>query len=189
METGIDWIIAKKFPQLNLFGAIAEKPAAESKNIFFRTYEGSETMNGITFSWDKGTQEFTMDGTLSNSGDLKMVTPLELDWDVGSTYTISVYHVSGTATLNLAGTSTNFAWGIFQNDAAKYFRGSLALPEFPEVYTFSGTAFEPDYATKKHLIFYFQCWRPGTKFDNYKVRVQIEKGTTSTNWEPYRGSV
>lgn len=161
----------------------ARKAAGGGKNLFRRDYEKTETTNGVTFWWDSATQEVWMNGTVTGQGDLKIVNPMQLDWEAGEKYTCSVRHTGGSAKLPDGATGNNYAWGIFQSNAAKYVRGTLGLTEFPEVYSFTGTAFELD--ENKTLIFYFQCWKPGTTFDNYRVRVQVEKGTTFTDWAPY----
>lgn len=154
------------------------------KNFFNRDYEKTNTHLGVTFSWDAENQEIVMNGTTTGSGDLKLVEPLKLDWVAGEKYTITVTPVGGTATLNSTEAGTNFGWGIFQNNAAKYIRGQLHYTNLNVPYSFTGTAFALD--ASKHYIFYFQCWRPGTVFDNYRVKVQIERGTSVTEWEAYR---
>ena len=154
------------------------------KNIFHRDYVRTSTHLGVTFSWDEVNQEITMNGTLSGSGDLKLVDPLKLDWVAGEQYTVTVTPVGGSAILNATVAGTNFGWGIFQNNASKYIRGQLHFLDINAPYSFTNKAFALD--ENKHLIFYFQCWKPGTVFDNFRVKVQIERGTQSTDWEPYR---
>lgn len=157
------------------------------KNLFQRDYERTETTNGVTFTWDAENQEFILDGTVGANGDLKLVNPLNLDWVVGETYTISVRHMGGTATLaNATAGGTNFGWSIFSTDLKKYMRGALGNTEFPELYSFSGKAIE---ASGGAYVFYLQCWKVGTVFNDYRVKVQIEMGSNVTDWEPYVGGI
>ena len=154
------------------------------KNFFHRDYKRTQTANGVTFSWNAESQEFVLNGTVGANGDLKLVDPFYLDWVVGETYTISVRQTGGTATLaNATEGGTNFGWSIFSTDLKKYMRGALKNTEFPELYSFSGKAIEPSGGA---YVFYLQCWKVGTVFDNYRVKVQIEKGSEVTDWEAYR---
>jgi hypothetical protein len=162
-------------------GASVESVNVMGKNLFYRNYEKTETTVGVTFYWDAENQELVLNGTKNGTGDLKVVNPIALDWIPGEKYTVSVRHVSGTATLGEGAGTTTFSWGIFASNASKFIRGSLGLHEFPELYIFTGTAFE--YTS---YVFYLQCWANGTVFDNYRVKVQIEKGDKVTDWEPYR---
>ena len=165
-------------------GTAVHTVKAFGKNFFYRNYERTETTNGVTFYWDAENQEFVLNGTVGANGDLKLVNPLNLSWVVGETYTISVRHMGGTAVLaDAKAGGTNFGWSIFSTDLKKYIRGALGNTEFPELYSFSGKAIE---ASGGAYVFYLQCWKVGTVFDNYRVKVQIEHGNTVTDWEAYR---
>lgn len=154
------------------------------KNFFHRDYDKSVTNIGVTAEWDAENQEFILNGTTTAPGDIKLVTPMPIDWVVGENYTVSVSHIGGTATLAEGSNTTTYSWGIFQDNASKYIRGAVYYTEFFDLYNFTAKAFELD-ANHSHIL-YFQCWRPGTVFDNYRVKVQIEKGDTVTDWEAYR---
>jgi hypothetical protein len=158
------------------------RKSSGKKNLFYRDYEGTRVDVGITHYWDADNQELVINGTTISTGDLRLVDPLKLDWEIGEMYTVSVRRVGGSATLPGNVTGTTFSWSIFSNDAKQYLRGgNLAMPEFPEVFYFTGKAFEA-----KGYVFYLQSWKPGTVFDNYRVKVQIEKGTEVTDWEAHR---
>ena len=171
---------------LTLYGNTTQQ-SYSGKNLFHRDYEGTQTTNGVTFSWDAGHQEIVLNGTVSANGDLKLVNPLNLNWVVGETYTISVRHAGGTASIaNATEGGSNFGWSIFSNDLKNYMRGALGNTQFPELYSFSGKAIE---ASGGGYVFYLQCWKVGTVFNNYRVKVQIEKGSTVTEWESYVGGI
>ena len=156
------------------------------KNVFHRDYATPVTNIGVTAEWNPDNQEFILNGTTTASGDIKLATNMQIDWVPNEEYLVSVRQVGGTAVLaDGTNASTTYAWGIFQDNAAKYTRGSTSNKAFVEAYSFTATAFALD--AERTYIFYFQCWRPGTVFDNYRVKVQIEKGTTMTDWEPYKG--
>lgn len=164
----------------------AETVTIWGKNFFHRDYDKAVSNNGLTAEWDAENQEIIINGTLTAGGDLKVCTPLSLNWIVGNKYAISVRHVSGTATMAEGTSNTTYAWGIFQDNAAKFVRGVTYNKTFVSEYTFTATAFAP--ASGRYLILYFQCWRPGTTFNDYRVKIQIEPGTVVTEWEPYRGA-
>lgn len=156
------------------------------KNVFHRDYATPVTNIGVTAEWNPDNQEFILNGTTTAPGDIKLATNMQIDWVPNEKYLVSVRQVGGTAVLaDGTNASTTYAWGIFQDNAAKYTRGSTSNKAFVESYSFTATAFALD--AERTYIFYFQCWRPGTVFDNYRVKVQIEKGTTMTDWEPYKG--
>ena len=154
------------------------------KNLFNRHYTKSETNIGVTVEWDAENQEFVFNGTTTSSGDIKIVNPFKIEWNPGEKYTVSVRKVSGIATLASGTNATTYGWGIFQDGASKFIRGATGNSSFLDIYNFTGTAFALD--TNRNYIFYFQCWRPGTVFKDYRVKIQIEKGTTLTDWEVYR---
>jgi hypothetical protein len=157
---------------------------AIGKNFFNRDYNDSVSNIGVVVEWDSENQEFILNGTTTAPGDIKLVTPLNLDWEIGEKYTVSVRRVSGTATLASGTATTTYAWGIFQDNASKFIRGATGNSAFLDTYSFTSNAFPLD--KKRTYIFYFQCWRPGTKFENYRVKVQIEQGELVTNFEKYR---
>ena len=157
------------------------------KNFFHRDYDRSVTHMGVTVEWDAVNQEFIFNGTTTAPGDIKLVTPMSIDWVIGENYTVSVRHISGTVKLAEGTNTTTYSWGIFQDNASKYVRGAVYYTEFYDLYDFTAKAFELD-PGRSHIL-YFQCWRPGTVFDNYRVKVQIEKGDTVTDWEAYREKI
>lgn len=177
-----EWFMAKRWGGgFGIYNLLWRRDSLhDGKNLFYRDYVRTESNIGVTFSWDADKQEFLLNGTTNSAGDLRLVSPLKVDWEFGEKYTISVHHVSGTAKLPEGSTGTTYAWSIFSNDAKKYIRAGNLSQDFIEVYSFTGTAFEAE-----GYIFYLQSWKPGTVFDNYRVKVQIEKGTESTTWEAH----
>lgn len=176
----------RSFKSLTLYGKTTQQTYT-GKNLFNRNYTKSETNVGVTVEWDAEKQEFIFNGTTTSSGDIKIVNPMQIDWIPGEKYTVSVRRVSGTATLASGTNAVTYGWGIFQDNASKFIRGTTGNSVFLDVYNFTATAFELD--ANRSYIFYFQCWRPGTVFTDYHVKIQIEKGESLTDWEPYVGGM
>lgn len=168
-------------------GTQVENVKVIGKNFFNRHYDRAVSNIGVTVEWDAENQEFIFNGTTTAAGDIKLVTPMTIDWLCGENYTVSIRHISGTATLAEGSAATTYAWGIFQDNAARFIRGATSYTEFNDLYNFTGKAFELD--TNRSYILYFQCWRPGTVFDNYRVKIQIEQGSLVTDWEEYREEI
>lgn len=151
------------------------------KNFFHRDYGSSVSQIGVTVEWDAENQEFILNGTTTGVGDFRLVNPLKLDWEIGENYTVSVRRVSGSAKLPVGATGTTYSWSIFSDDAKKYIRSGNLAQDFVELFFFTGKAFEA-----AGYILYLQSWEPGTVFDNYRVKIQIERGNTVSDWEAYR---
>ena len=151
------------------------------RNFFHRDYGSSVSHASVTVEWDAENQEFIFNGTTNAVGDFCLVSPLKLDWEIGENYTVSVRRVSGTAKLPEGATGTTYSWSIFSNDAKKYIRSGNLAQDFVDLFSFTGKAFEA-----AGYVFYLQSWKPGTVFDNYRVKVQIEKGSAVSDWEAYR---
>lgn len=161
-------------------GTVVTSVKVVGRNLFHCDKTASKSNIGVTWYFDAETQEFVINGTTTGSGDMKLVEPYSVDWVEGEKYTVSVRHTGGTATLASGTGGTTYAFGIFASNASKFARGTTGLSAFDELYTFTATAFK--YSS---YIFYFQCWRPGTVFDNYRIKIQVERGTTIHEWEPY----
>lgn len=124
-----------------------------------------------------------MNGTTNARGDLLLESGLLLEWNVGEKYTITIIKTGGNAVLG-TGEGITYSFSFFSNNNAVYLRsGNLYVEDFPEKITFSGNAIAE--AGGSGYKFYLQLWRVGTVFNNYKFKVQIEKGTESTQYEQY----
>lgn len=156
---------------------------ANSKNIFNGKRTTSGTHIGVTYSYDKENQEYTLNGTSTNVGDLLLESGIPIDWEVGEYYTVTIIQTGGTAVIG-DGEGITYSFSIFSMNNTKYIRdGNLSAMEFPGTRLFTAKAFaEVGGAGYK---FYLQLWRVGTVFDNYKFKVQIEKGSQATDYVPY----
>ena len=141
-----------------------------------------KTELGITVTYDSENSIITLNGTTNNQGNINLYNVPNVDWVIGQRYTMSVIPVGGSATLG-SGSGITYAFGLFNSNYSEWFRGHTSLTDFSSVYSLTSVAqFD---ATNSHFL--LQCWRVGTVFNNFKIRVQIELGTTATAYEPYNG--
>ena len=122
----------------------------------------------------------TLNGTLTTKGNIT-IAKCRLHWRSGKEYTMQVKKISGAVVLE-AGDGITYAFSLFSEDLTSYFRGSTNSTNFDE-YTTTQTSLE-----EIDLILMLQCWREGTRFDNYKFQVEIVEGSTPpTAYTPYTG--
>lgn len=167
-------------------GTEVQTVSVMGKNLLYFDSERTFTNIGLTATWDPEAQEVTLNGTTTAPGDLQVLTPLGLKWVPGRTYAVSVRPVGGSAVL-ADGSTLTFAWGIFESGANRFIRGSTAQSDINAVYSFTGKAFE--LAANRSDIFYFQCWRKGSVFNNFRLKVQLEEGLSVTEWEAARQQI
>ena len=106
----------------------------------------------------------------------------QLHWVAGKNYTMYVKKVGGSASLG-SGDGITFAYSLFTTDYNHYFRGNTNSTNL-DAYIARDVAL-----VETELIFMLQCWRDGTKFDNYKFQIEVVEGTTAppTVYSPYIG--
>ena len=122
----------------------------------------------------------TLNGTLTTKGNIT-IAKCRLHWRSGKEYTMRVKKISGAVVLG-AGDGITYAFSLFSEDLTSYFRGSTNTTNFNE-YTVTQTSLE-----EIELILMLQCWREGTKFDNYKFQIEVVESTTPpTAYSPYTG--
>lgn len=120
----------------------------------------------------------TLNGTLKPKGNID-IAKCRLHWRSGKTYTMQVRKISGAVNLGV-GDGITYAVSLFSEDLTHFFRGSTNTTNFNE-YTATQTSLE-----ETELFLMLQCWREGTKFDNYKFQIEIVEGTTApTTYAPY----
>lgn len=151
-------------------------------NIFIPTQYSNKSNIGVTYSCNTSTQEYTLNGTTVSNGDLLLESSMLLAWEPGEAYTMTIIPTGGSATLG-DGTGITFSFSIFSMDNTKYMRGSLNNDSFANNISFTGNAIPESGGVG--FKFYLQLWRTGTTFNNYKFKVQIEKGKNFTGYKPY----
>ena len=122
----------------------------------------------------------TINGTLETKGNID-IAKCRLHWRSGKTYTMQVRKISGEVNLGV-GDGITYAFLLFSEDLTHFFRGPTGTTNFNE-YTATQTSLE-----ETELFLMLQCWREGTKFDNYKFQIEVVEGTTApTTYSPYTG--
>lgn len=143
---------------------------------FLSTYDSS---SGIKIAVD-AEKNITLNGTLDGKGNIS-IGMCRLHWVAGKNYTMYVKKVGGSASLG-SGDGTTFAYSLFTADYNHYFRGDTNSTNL-DAYIARDVAL-----VETELIFMLQCWRDGTKFDNFKFQIEVVPGTTApTTYAPYIG--
>ena len=144
---------------------------------FLSTYDSS---SGIKIAVD-AEKNITLNGTLDGKGNIS-IGMCRLHWVAGKNYTMYVKKVGGSASLG-SGDGITFAYSLFTTDYNHYFRGDTNSTNL-DAYIARDVAL-----VETELIFMLQCWRDGTKFDNYKFQIEVVEGTTAppTVYSPYIG--
>ena len=143
---------------------------------FLSTYDSSSDIK-IAVDAEKN---ITLNGTLDGKGNIS-IGMCRLHWVCGKNYTMYVKKVGGSASLG-SGDGITFAYSLFTTDYNHYFRGDTTSKNL-DAYIARDVAL-----VETELIFMLQCWRDGTKFDNYKFQIEVVEGTTApTAYAPYTG--
>lgn len=143
---------------------------------FLSTYDSS---SGIKIAVD-AEKNITLNGTLDGKGNIS-IGMCRLHWVAGKNYTMYVKKVGGSASLG-SGDGITFAYSLFTTDYNHYFHGDTNSTNL-DAYIARDVAL-----VETELIFMLQCWRDGTKFDNYKFQIEVVEGTTApTAYTPYTG--
>ena len=170
-------------PVQDLHGYDKPWPAGGGKNILPSVGVNSESFSGISVSYDADDETYTLNGTLTTVGNiiLARIEPTALIWTEEERYTLSCRVVSGSFVL-AEDSGITYAVALFDSSYTKFIRGTTrGTANELNGYSGSGSAF----ASEGNIILMFQCWRVGTVFNNLKIKIQIEKGTTATAWTPY----
>lgn len=143
---------------------------------FLSTYDSS---SGIKIAVD-AEKNITLNGTFDGKGNIS-IGMCQLHWVAEKNYTMYVKKVGGSASLG-SGDGITFAYSLFTTDYNHYFRGDTNSTNL-NAYIARDVAL-----VETELIFMLQCWRDGTKFDNYKFQIEVVEGTTApTTYAPYTG--
>ena len=151
------------------------------ENLFDKKGDVYFSGTGIDITYDSDNQEYTLNGTLLTAGNATL-SKGDLGISEDEEITISAFHTGGTATIP-SGSVNAYAYSIFSQDNTKYIRGKTDNQEFLEKYTFTGNMIAKSGGDSDYV--FLQLWRVGTTFDNYKIKIQIEKGSKSNSFTPY----
>ena len=152
------------------------------KNLFKK--QGAITLPsslGLSVNYDSSNNSFNINGTQDRQGNI-VFSKGPLDIVPGTQITTTIFAVSGDAHLG-SGTGITYAYSIFSQDNSRYIRSNESLSTFDPVCQFTKNMISDSGGTNTQFM--LQLWRIGTVFDNYKIKIQIEEGDTSTEYEPY----
>lgn len=146
------------------------------KNLFDQSIVGEKTLHGVTYKYLPDEDCILINGTSTANGSANKKFPIPHKCEVDAYYTITTKYVSGKVT-RPSGTY-----------AVAYFGGG-DTPEQNSNWR-DCSLYEYDYKetskmTKKYISWFWFYVNPGVSFDNYKVKIQLEKGYTQANYEKY----
>ena len=150
---------------------------SKGRNMFHE--QGAANSVGVSVVWDEQEQTFTLNGQTNHPGNVVLSSGLQgLFLSTQTKYTFTVDYVSGQMEV-AEGTGITFAYSLFDRGNTKFLRGSTQPVSPYERNVVTGLGFG------EVCYLYLQCWRVGTKFTDFKIRVMVEEGTTAHDWEPY----
>jgi hypothetical protein len=147
----------------------------KSKNIF-PILSTPQTANGITLSYDKTDNSFVLSGTSTGPKSFEIITVNENyeEFRKGDSYTLSTYLVSGT-------TSSSQGPFIYIKDSytnSNYVQKTVGvMATTPYIFTYDGDGYINRIAISINGT--------GHVYEDYKFRIQLEKGTSATEFEPH----
>ena len=169
-------------PTQDLHGYSSPWPAGGGKNVM-PNVGNSTTFQDVTITYNSDDSTYTLNGSTTAAGNIPLasISPTLMKWVVGNGYTLSCRVVSGSFTLG-EGTGITYAVAMFDSSSSSYIRGNTRPTESElDGYTCTGNAFS---STGNYQLM-LQCWRVGTVFNNLKIRIQLEAGSSATSWTPY----
>lgn len=131
-----------------------------------------QTKNGVTVTYDESDGTITLNGSCTANNTVFYLTPNAEPLLLNGTYTLSTTFVSGSIA-----NETNSTQIQFQSEGyEKSFKTYLKNQNTSIVYTAENTEF-----SRNNIRI-----DSGVVLNNYKVKFQLELGSTATTYEPYR---
>ena len=150
------------------------------KNLFGAS-QASRTDNGVTSSISDGI--ITLKNTTTASGTIGIGNQtIDYTPEGGDTYTFTIWLESGSATFTLP---DDCGFYIRKPDGTAYASNASIVMSKIRQYGYQSTTFTaPDATPMRFLI---SANKAGITFNNVVLRVQVEKSSSRTDWEPYTG--
>lgn len=162
---------------LNLY-ATCEQKTTTGANLFDGSEYGKKTASGITIEWLQEEGCFLLNGTARNTVDAKML--IDIVPEKGATYTMQNCYVSGKISVP----DSEFAVTYFGASDTKGSYANWLGVGLKEKDTNINAECNYNYIT----AFWFYV-TTGVVLNNYKVRIQLAKSSTSLPYEPYTGGI
>lgn len=131
------------------------------------------TKNGVTLSYNSKTKEITLNGTCTTDNTFFKISQL---FTYDGTYTLSYECVSGSFTSTTNKPTILLLNSSSYNGLSLYFLSNAKKQSYTNTFNFTagynGIRVDAD-----------------TTFNNYTIKMQLEKNSTATEWEPYTNEV
>ena len=162
---------------LNLY-ATCEQKTTTGANLFDGSEYGKKTSSGVTIEWLQDEGCFLLNGTMTETNGI--MTSIDIVAEKGATYALQNYYVSGEISVPADGSAVT-CFGA--SDTEGLFNDWLgcSLKEEDKAAT---AQCNYNYITR--FWFFITI---GVVLNNYKVRIQLAKSSTSLPYEPYTGGV
>lgn len=158
---------------------VSAKQNSLSKNLFDPRQWATPVTNGVTVYYSETEDCFVFNGTAISTIGLA-TKEVNIPLKQNTTYTASNYYVSGT--IDKTNSSSAFGavsyFGRRPNNGNENWIAPKMSTEAKSSET--GSSSNADFVNK----FWFYIAQ-GTSFTNYKIRIQLEEGSTSTDYEKY----
>ena len=162
---------------LNLY-ATCEQKTTTGANLFDESKYDKKTVSGVTIEWLQEEDCFLLNGTATNT--VSAMVLIDIVAEKGATYTLQNYYISGK--LNVP--DSGFAVAYFGASDTKGSYANWLSVGLKEQDTNINAECNYNYIT----AFWFYL-TTGVVLNNYKVRIQLAKSSTSLPYEPYTGGV
>ena len=145
---------------------------AFGKNLFDQSFHPTITKNGLTYQYLPEEDCILINGTKTVTDGYYLELPFPISCNVGDNYTLSSYYVDGTVTIP-SGYAVAY-WGSL-NTATGY------LDNWSDVMLLTVDDRTTSVMTKNEITHFWFYVSAGVKFENYKVKLQFEKGNIPTS--------
>lgn len=163
---------------LKLYGACEQKQYS-GKNLYDMSLQQTTTKNGLTFSYIPDEDCYCINGTCTLN-DSYIIANFKVPIEQNQSYTLTFYPVGGSVTA---------ADGLFKT---LYIECGDAETEYTALETIDVGTVKKSRTETNTKSFYTRTRyfiNEGVVFNNLKFRIQFEKSSTSTDYEPYVGGM
>lgn len=152
------------------------KVIRSGKNLFRQSIIKKTTVNGMTYEYLPDEDCVLFNGTKTTANALTVKLPIPIEGELDANYTITTKYVSGSVTRPSGGY------------AVVYFGGGDTTTQSENwqdcgMYEYDNRKVAK--MTKKYINYFWFYTTKGIVFDNYKVKIQLEKGSAKANYEKY----
>lgn len=162
---------------LNIYGKSMQKTTTGA-NLFDESEWSKKTASGITIEWLQDEGCFSLNGTVTASNSVKM--SIDIVAEKGATYTLQNCYVSGEISVPVNGFATTY-FGASDTEGSSSGWLACHLKEEDKAATAQ--------CNHSYITAFWFYVTTGVVLNNYKVRIQLAKSSTSLPYEPYTGGI